>query len=233
MASEIISTGRTRDGREFVVRKYEARDRERVRWICSETGFVGKPQEAIFIGREEFADLWSSYWTDYEPESAFVAEVAGRAEGYLLGCLDTRKQEKIWGKEILPKILRRLVRPAWWKHRINRKFVRAMAMSRMKGEFKMPHEQLITDYPAHLHTNIGDPAFRGHGLGKAMMLAYFDFLRDHHLQSLHLGTTTHNREAVPFYYKLGFTTLIKKHFTAYDHAITDPPLYVLYLVKTL
>ena len=233
MAEEILWTGRTKSGKEFVVRKYQPQDRARTRWICSETGFIGKPQEAVFIGREVFADLWSKYWTDYEPENALVAEVEGQVEGYLLGCLDSARQEKIWNKEILPGVARRLLLPSWWKHQKNRKFIRAWVRSNRLGEFKVPKDELFKTHPAHLHTNIGDPAFRGQGLGKALMLVYFDHLRRHNLSGLHLGTTDHNREAIPFYHYMGFKVLHKNRLTLYDHAIDDPPMYLLYLGKYL
>jgi len=233
LAQHILFESHAPDGRKYSVRKYRPEDRERVRWICSETGFLGNPQEAIFIGREEFADLWSKYWTDYEPESAFVAEVEGRVEGYLLGCLDTPKQEQIWKSEILPAAVRRLLRPSWWKHAINRKFIAAMFRSRRRREFNAPMREIIARHPAHLHTNIGDSACRGLGLGGAMMRVYFDFLKEHGIKGVHLGTTTHNRQAVPFYEHIGFRVIHQSRFTGYDHAIPDPPLYMLYMGKTL
>lgn len=232
MEKQIITSGLTKDKREFTIRKYLPGDRDRVRWICCETGFLGKPQEAVFEGRNEFADLWSKYWTDMEPQNAFVAEVEGRVEGYLLGCLDTDRQEKIWQKVILPEVGRKMLRPAWWKHRKNRKFIRAMVRSHWRKEFKAPMKKIIADCPAHLHTNIGDPSLRGQGIGKALMLAYFDYLKDNGIRGVHLGTTSHNREAVPFYEYLGFEITVKNHITCYDHAITDPPLYLLYMVKS-
>ncbi len=233
MSNQIIFEGATRDGRKWEVRPYRPEDRPRVRWICSETGFIGNPQEAVFIGREEFADLWSSYWTDYEPESAFVAALEGRVEGYMLGCLDTRKQEKIWNQAILPRVARRLIRPAWWRHSINRRFIRAMVRSRLNHEFSAPLKEIVAEYPAHLHTNIADPAMRGLGLGGAMMRALFDYLRQNNVRGVHLGTTSHNRQAVPFYEHVGFTVLHQSLFTGYDHAIPDPPLYLLYMGKKL
>ncbi|HUT55409.1 MAG TPA: GNAT family N-acetyltransferase [bacterium] len=233
MSNQTIFEGITRDGGKWEVRSYRPEDRERVRWICSETGFIGNPQEAVFIGRDEFADLWSSYWTDYEPESAFVATVEGRVEGYMLGCLDTRRQEKIWNKMILPRVVRRLIRPAWWRHSINRRFIRAMVRSRLRHEFSAPLNDIIAAYPAHLHTNIGDPAMRGLGLGGHMTRALFDYLRQKGVRGVHLGTTSHNRQAVPFYEHVGFKVIHKSLFTAYDQAITDPPLYLLYMGKQL
>jgi ribosomal protein S18 acetylase RimI-like enzyme len=230
---EILCRYQTRDGRDAVVRKYRPEDRPRVRWICSETGFVGRPQEKIFDGREEFADLWSAYWTDYEPYNAFVGAVGGRVEGYLLGCLDTPRQEKIWSERILPRVGRKMIRNGWFKNALNRQYVAAMLRSRLRGELAMPMNQILPDYPAHLHTNIGDPACRGIGLGKRMMLAYFDLLRQHSVPGVHLGTTDHNREAVPFYERMGFRVLYRNRATIYDHAIDDPPLHILLMGKKL
>ena len=45
---------------EFKIRKYQARDREAVRWICCETGYMGDPMEIYFIGRKSFAEMWTS-----------------------------------------------------------------------------------------------------------------------------------------------------------------------------
>jgi ABC-type branched-subunit amino acid transport system ATPase component len=69
----------------MVVRKFEPRDREAVRCLCCQTGFLGKPIDPVFEDRELFADYLTSYYTDAEPESCFVLEHNGRVVGYLLG----------------------------------------------------------------------------------------------------------------------------------------------------
>src|SRR2546423_9551679 len=69
----------------FLIRKYCARDREIVRHLCCETGFLGNPIDPVFEDRELFADFLTGYYTDWEPESAFVLEVGGVVKGYLLG----------------------------------------------------------------------------------------------------------------------------------------------------
>ncbi len=230
---KILIEGQTKDGRAYVVRPYRRLDRERVRWVCCETGFVGDPVEAVFEGREPFADLWSKYWTDHEPQNAFVAEVEGRVEGYIFGSLDTKKQESIWGKKILPSVARQMLSPVWWGSHINREFIAGTLRSYKLGQFKVPLQQIMTDYPAHLHTNIGDPGLRGQGIGGAMMRAYLTHVKSHDATGIHLGTTSHNRLAVPFYLHLGFEIIAKNHVTCYDHALDDPPLYLLYMAKSL
>jgi len=223
----------SKDGRRIIIRKYRPEDREGVRLVCSETGFLGRPQEAFFIGRDVFADLWSKYWTDYEPESAFVAESGGKVAGYLLGCLDTRRQLEAWRKEILPRVGRRLIGRSWWKHRVNRRWAAAMIKCSLRREFDLPMQSIIREYPAHLHTNIADPALRGAGAGKAMMHAYFDYLCDNGVPGVHLGTTSHNRRAVRFYRRMGFEVVSRDRLTLYDHAIDDPPLFMLLMGRKL
>ena len=35
--------------------------------------------------------MFTSYYTDAEPQSALVAELDGEVAGYLLGCVDSRR----------------------------------------------------------------------------------------------------------------------------------------------
>ena len=60
------------------VRKYRPEDRSAVRAICYETGLLGDPIDPYFGCLELFADFWTTYYTDYEPESCFAAEADGK-----------------------------------------------------------------------------------------------------------------------------------------------------------
>lgn len=201
----------------YLVRNYEAKDREAVRWICCETGFMGEPVEIYFQGREIFADIWTLYWTDYEPESAFVAEVEGRVVGYLLGCLNTARQEKIFSEEIRPALWRKALKEGIFFHKKNWQYLYRVFRSARRGEFKEPRQMLNTEYPAHLHTNIAPPEYRGKGIGKALMLAYFMYLRRHQSPGVHLVTTSRNSQALRLYYGFGFQKLFRGPLTCYDH----------------
>ena len=68
-----------------IIRNYQSRDRAAVRRLCCETGFLGKPIDPVFEDRELFADYLTAYYTDVEPEAAFVLEQGGTVKGYLLG----------------------------------------------------------------------------------------------------------------------------------------------------
>src|ERR1700694_2298423 len=69
----------------FAIRSYRSSDRETVRKLCCQTGFLGEPIDPVYEDRQLFADFLTTYYTDHEPESSFVLEVDGEIRGYLLG----------------------------------------------------------------------------------------------------------------------------------------------------
>src|SRR6266446_5796357 len=71
--------------RKVEIRRYAPKDRQAVRALCCATGFLGRPIDPVFEDHELFADYLTSYYTDCEPESAFVLTVNGEVHGYLLG----------------------------------------------------------------------------------------------------------------------------------------------------
>jgi len=76
------------------IRKFESKDRGQLRSISHDTAFMGQPASVFFEGREVFCDALNLYFTDYEPESCFVAEVDSVVIGYLIGAKSkiTRKK---------------------------------------------------------------------------------------------------------------------------------------------
>jgi len=202
-----------------LVRPFERRDREAVRFICCETGFMGEPMEVFMEGREVFADLWTRYWTDHEPEHCWIAEVEGRVVGYLFGCTDTRRQERITREKILPSIiLKAFVTRCFWSLKTQRYLIKAIRSYR-RGELRTPN--IAREYPAHLHTNLLD-GYRGLGLGTQMMRKWFDHLASHGGGGLHLVTTTYNKQAALFYRRMGFETLFEKPISFYEGIIAEP-----------
>ncbi len=76
---------RTKDP-DYITRPYEKKDRDRIRQICCETGFLGEPIDAVFGDRDLFCDYLTRYYTDMEPESCWVGEKNGEVVGYLIAC---------------------------------------------------------------------------------------------------------------------------------------------------
>ena len=73
------------DPQPYLIRGYRKSDREAVRKLCCDTGFLGEPIDPVYEDRELFADFLTTYYTDHEPESCFLLEVDGEISGYLLG----------------------------------------------------------------------------------------------------------------------------------------------------
>lgn len=210
------------------IRKYRPEDREAVRKICYATGLMGEPIDHFFGCFDLFADYWMNYYTDHEPESAFVAELDGRVIGYLVGCKDTSVQQEVQKSVIMPRIRRRLFS---LDYRLDRCFVRFMwryVRSMWRGEFV---DEPIGGYLAHLHMNLAE-GYRSGGIGSKLLLEYFDYLRENGVKGLHLGTTTGNKLAVPFYKRWGFRHVSSHPLTMYD-GIVDEKVEALFFTREI
>jgi len=217
-----------RQKEEVIIRKYRPEDRPALRSICYDTGLMGAPMDPYFGCMELFADYWMNYYTDYEPESAFVAEVDGEVVGYLVGCKETSAQQEAHRCEILPRIRRKLFT---FGYKIDRRlfgFLYRYVRTMWRNEIV---EEPVKDFPAHLHMNLKE-GYRSRGIGSKLMAAYLEYLSSSGVPGVHLGTTTHNKLAVPFYKKWGFRLVSRHPFTMYDGIIPEK-IDVLFFVRDL
>ncbi len=186
---------------DVVVRPYRPSDREAVRRICYLTGYMGDPVDWLWPDAESFSDMFSGYYTDVEPESAFVAEVGGAVSGYLLGCVDTRRAWNPARVAVRHAFLRGLAfRPG-----TGRVIWRAVAdgvLSVASGK-PMPAPFLDDRFPAHLHIDLL-PSARGSGVGAALMRRWLDHLAGKGVPGCHLETMSENERAVVFFEAMGF-----------------------------
>ncbi|RJP15630.1 MAG: GNAT family N-acetyltransferase [Candidatus Abyssobacteria bacterium SURF_5] len=211
-----------------LIRKYVPDDRAAVRSICYETGLMGDSMEPYFGCRDLFADYWMNYYTDFEPESAFVAEADGAVVGYLVGCKTTTVQQEVQSTVIIPRIRRKLFTLGY---KIDMRFFRFMYRYLRSGWRHEFIEEPITDYPAHLHMNL-IKGYRSMGIGSLLIAAYLEYLKSNSVSGIHLGTTTYNKLAVPFYKKWGFRLVSRHPFTMYDGIIPEK-IDVLFFVRDL
>ena len=211
-----------------VIRKNRPEDRTVLRKICYDTGLMGDSIDPYFGCLDLFADYWMNYYTDYEPESAFVAAVDGRAIGYLAGCRDTSVQQKVQKKEVMPRIYRKFLVLGYKVDRRFFSFIRRYLRSMWRNEFV---DEPCKDYPAHLHMNLAD-GYRGGGIGSRLLAAYLDYLRSNNVKGVHLGTTSYNKLAVPFYKRWGFRLVSRRPLTTYEGIIPEK-MDVLFFTREL
>lgn len=188
---------------DVTIRPYEAGDRDRVRHICFVTGYMGDPVDWLWRDAASFADLFTGYYTDHEPESAFVVSVDGVVCGYLLGCVDTRRAGVPTGA-LAHHVLRRglLVRPGTagvlWRG------IADGIVDVARGRVKPSEAELVDPrWPAHLHIDLL-PTARGVGAGGRLMHAWFDRLRALDVPGVHLQMWAENESAFAFFRAMGF-----------------------------
>ena len=183
---------------EISVRPFRASDREQVREIACATGYMGEPADWYWRHRESFADIWTSYYTDEEPESLFVAADGSSVVGYLAGCVNTSRAPSP-SAAVTRQMFRHLLifRPGtagfFWRSIWD--VIRSPGFP--SGELSDPR------WPAHLHIDLL-PNARGRGAGGALMRAWFDRLRERRTAGCHLGTLAENRDAIAFFERVGF-----------------------------
>lgn len=142
-----------------IIRPYRAEDREAVRHICRTTAYRNRGSDAVFEDGEVFADYWTRYYTDYEPESCLIVEEEGEVVGYLLGCKDTRRFIKVMSRRIVPPALAR----AFWRlgtFQYRKASTRRMLYWLVARGWREVPEVPLERFPAHYHCNILRKGFR-------------------------------------------------------------------------
>jgi ribosomal protein S18 acetylase RimI-like enzyme len=159
---------------------------------------MGEPADWYWRDVASFANIWSGYYTDHEPESAFVVVDDGtNVLGYLLGCVDTARAisaERAIRREIVRRQL--FFRPG-----TARFFWRSLAD--LARDRTVAKEVDDPRYPSHLHIDLL-PAARGQGMGRRLMDAWFHRLRAVGSPGCFLGTLAENTAGVAFFESVGF-----------------------------
>jgi hypothetical protein len=94
----------------FEVRPFQTEDRESVLRIGADTAFFGAPVEAYMEDRNIFLDAFYAYYTDVEPEHAWVACAEQAVVGFLTGCVDSRSHGNKYTRFILPGFIGNFMR---------------------------------------------------------------------------------------------------------------------------
>ncbi len=197
---------------EFRVRHYQEADIEAVRVIYGDDEFARPrllqkyPRMSAYL-----ADEVSYYYTQYEPESIFVAEVEGEIVGALLGGVDTHRHERYYKQRIRPYLARQCLMGAYgWPV-----WLMAVMRTEIAGRKIVAPRVDRNQYPAHLHIGIL-PAWRRQGIGTALMDSYAKYLRKKGVAGYHLYASSFHPLGVSFYRKLGLEDLGQFVWRLYD-----------------
>ena len=186
------------------IRLYRPSDRHGLRQICCDTADAGQPVERFFPDRVVFGDLLTTYYTEFEPQSTFIADNDGEVVGYTTGCLDTKRFLSVMKWRIVPVVLvKALLRGTLW-HPQTVHLLRTNLGLWLKGGHRT--RPTLNDYPAHLHVNLRQ-GFRGQRLGPRLVEKFCERARDGGALGVHAGVSAENAHACHFFEGLGFVEL--------------------------
>jgi hypothetical protein len=205
-------------GTSVTIRKYRESDRDEVRRICCDTGFLGESIEGIYQDRELFADLFTNVYLDYEPDWSLVAESEGRVGGYLLGSVNPHFNRTLMlsGFHTACKMLRRLLTGKYSQHPRSEQFVRWMLTKGLLEQPKHPEEA------AHLHVNLERPLRQGL-VARGLLVMFEDRLASagfDHYYAKFFSCSRRNPERM--YGRLGFEVYDRMASTIFQPEISDP-----------
>ena len=192
------------------VRPYRSEDREAVRRICADTGFLGKPIDPVFEDRELFADYLTGYYTRFEPEALLVCEVQGEVRGYLMGCrLPLLKQSYQFLANIVVavKALYRCFAKPY--NQASRRFLLWVLMNSWREVPVTPRNT------PHFHMNVL-PDARSVRSTRILIRTFLDFLRARGCRAVYGQMVTFSgRRTVSFFKRYGFRVLDRVEVTKY------------------
>ena len=189
----------------YLIRKYTPQDKAGVRRLSCETAFLGTGREQIFNDDEILADFLTMYFTDYEPDSCFVAVDRSTGIGYLIGSKDATCMNRVVKKRVVPALFVKAFYRKTFLKKTNLRFLLHCILSFLRGEFFL--SDLSSEFPATLHINI-DKDYRNQGMGRKLIAAYLDFLKEHGVRGVHFSTLSENAKG--FFLKMGFDILYRK-----------------------
>ena len=211
--------------RNITIRNFERRDRSIVRHLCCETGFLGNPIDPVFEDRELFADFLTGYYTDWEPESAFVLEMNGEVKGYLLGSRKPIRQQCYNVYQNAALFLRAMFRYLRY-NAASRRFVHWILMH---GWREVPATPRRT---AHFHINLL-PEARNIPTTRALMDAYLKYLHAHGEKRVYGQMVTfESRRGSKMFERYGFRVIDRAEISKYKW-LHPEPVFLCTVIKNL
>lgn len=213
------------DRKPISIRSLRPEDREIVRRLCCDTGFLGNPIDPVFEDRTLFADFLTAYYTDAEPESGFVLEVEGEVRGYLLGSRHPDRQRQ-FNRKLMLRLVKRVLTKYWTYNAASRRFIHWILF---KGWRQTPESPKDTP---HFHINLL-PDARNVASTRALMDGYLKYLRENGETHVYGQMVTYEgRRGSRMFERYGFQVLNKMEITKYRR-LHPEPVYLCTVLKDL
>lgn len=212
-------------------RSYKPADRAAVRAICAATAWLGAPGGDRIPDDWLWAEFWTRYFTDREPQHTVVVErdADGAVVGYLAGTTNGRQAER-FAPFLVPGLVWRVVRRRLLRAPAARRSIRAILVSLARGELAVP-EPVRTAFPATFHFNLLAEA-RGHGVGTRLFMQFRERMETRRVPGIHVQTLSANAPVARFLGRHGFRLVARwpvHAFAAVDDRSIELHTWVLTL----
>jgi ribosomal protein S18 acetylase RimI-like enzyme len=182
-----------------VIRPYDPADLVRLREICLLTGAAGGDATGRWSDDALLPDLFLEPYVTYAPGWAWVVEVDGAVEGYLVAVSDTSAFVSWWSDTWTPWFAAAHPRPEPPYSEEDELVLRGYR----PGVMEIPE---LDDFPAHLHIDLL-PAAQGNGWGKKLIGRLRSELADVGVPGVFASLDPQNTAARGFYERIGFAEL--------------------------
>lgn len=172
---------------------------------------MGNPVEPLFSDRAAFADFFTRYYTDFEPENCLVATDGDLVVGYLIACLRFRRYPWMQLRIVLSAIPGMLARACAGRYR--RQDFRFLGWFLARAGRETPRVPRRT---AHFHLNILKP-YRNGGFILPLMLALQKRLEDRGVRCVYAQIQTRqDRRTERLFERYGFRLFDRRRVSKFD-----------------
>ncbi|MCQ4104132.1 GNAT family N-acetyltransferase [Erwinia persicina] len=171
--------------------------------ICLQTAHAGQDATALYSDPEYPGQRFAVPYARFAPDFAFVLDVGGEVMGYVVAAPDTRAFEA-------------RLNESWWpalQEQYRQRQPEAPLDGNLLNSIRHPDtaaEELVSDWPAHLHINLLSAQQKG-GWGRKMIEHQLNALRAAGVRGVHLGVSLQNEQVCAFYERMGFRPLLRSN----------------------
>jgi hypothetical protein len=209
----------------FTVRRYTRNDRDAVRRICCETGFLGQPIDPVFEDRDLFADFFTDYYLRCEPDAAFVITIDDAVVGFLLGCRYALRHQLfsvVQGALLAAKVLLR-----YWQYKPESKLYLWWILRNARREVPPAPRQV-----GHFHVNFL-PQVKSIAAFRETLETFLRFLADQNVTQISAQMVTYDdRRGLALLERYGFRVLNRSEITKFKE-FTDQKVYLSTILRDL
>lgn len=163
-----------------------------------------------------WAEYWTRYFTDQEPEHVWVAceGPAGGVVGYLTGTVDERRFHR-YAPRILPGIAWHVIRRRLMRRHQSRRAILGLVAALLRDEMRLP-PGAADEFPATCHMNLL-PEARGAGVGTRLFRKFLEAMRRAGVPGVHQQPLDINPAILALLAKAGFRKVESHPIQAYAH----------------